>query len=187
MRDPPTPALPPGHKTRQASTAGGRVDITQALGMLGRKGRRYGRRRQNASNLQTDTPMPYLVSHHFRTHSRNAKSGAAVICDLSLDMSSSQIRGRRRKVTGEQYAADHPHTNGARVPWIRPMSWNVGSHENHARSPWGGPPLAAICCGSRIDRSFKNSGRVIRCAPADTAGLSIMECSRSGERLETEY
>lgn len=63
-----------------------------------------------------------LPPYHFRTQSRYAKSGAAVICDLSFDISSSQIRGLRMKVMGEQYAAVHPPTNGIKVPWIKPMS-----------------------------------------------------------------
>lgn len=49
------------------------------------------------------------------------------------------------KLIGEQYAAVHPPTKGARVPRISPRSWKVGSHENHVRSSCGEPPLAAIC------------------------------------------
>lgn len=82
-------------------------------------------------------------SHHFRTHSLYAKSGAAVICVFSLDISCSQIKGVRMKLAGEQYADVQPATKGTRVPWISPMSWNVGSHENHTRCPCA-PPLAAI-------------------------------------------
>ncbi len=57
-----------------------------------------GYQRTNSQHV----PSAPLIAHHLRVTRRYAKSGAAVMCAFSLDMSRSQIRGLFKKLIGEQ-------------------------------------------------------------------------------------